>query len=309
MFWLGLVPTVAFLPAVTLAMLACALPFALWGRVQLSWPQGVFVAFFLYACLGLAWTPDFYNGLYRLLGLSVFGLGLILGSSLCTRHIYFGIVMGLCLSSLVAVAQSVGFSWLWQYSTTPSGLFYNPMVHGELIALGILISWTQGFWLAIPILAPALLLAQSRGAWAALAIGLLTCFRHRLVILIAVLASAVLFTWNMSQGDNERVFIWQIAWSLLTPFGHGPGSFLSVYYQAPWGLTQPDFVHNDFLQLVFEFGVGAVPFLGLLLFPLFERPEPILTALLFMALFSFPLFTPMTSFIWALALGSHMRTK
>lgn len=84
----------------------------------------------------------------------------------------------------------------------------------------------------------------------------------------------------------------------LTLFGNGPGSYWAMYFQTPTTVTGIGHVHNDFLQLAFEFGIGAIPLFALYAAVLTRssaREWPIFLAFASMALFSFPLYAPITA--------------
>jgi len=104
-----------------------------------------------------------------------------------------------------------------------------------------------------------------------------------------------------------RLQIWKVTWLNLSLLGHGAGSFEGlIFMSSPTNLLHPEYAHNDFLQLAFEFGLGAAIPVGILLLALRQvsSPEwPILATALFMATFSFPLYMPVTAFIAALCTG------
>ena len=57
---------------------------------------------------------------------------------------------------------------------------------------------------------------------------------------------------------DGRFFIWGEAWRNLNLIGHGPGSWFGLYQN--WGINYHniwDYLHNDWLQLLFECGLGV----------------------------------------------------
>jgi len=167
-------------------------------------------------------------------------------------------------------------------------------------------------WPYVPALLPGLALSGSRGAFIALGIGLLCVYARRLpVILFAIASICFVVGFAYSPTDTMRLQIWRVAWENLTFPGWGTGSFMGLMYiSSPTNLMHPEFVHNDYLQLAFEYGlVAAIP-LGILLLVLRQvsAPEwPILVTFLFMGTFSFPLYMPVTAFIAALCAGRLTR--
>lgn len=219
-------------------------------------------------------------------------------TSLCLFHIVLAGVLG--ASSMIAVGQYFGWSPVPQYSTVPSGLFFNSMAHGEILALAILSFIVWGEYLYILPLLPGLYLSNSRGAYVALFIGLVAhCTRSWILTAIMILAGVDYFLLNMNQGDLQRLLIWRAAATNLTLFGNGFGSFWDLWMGAPaW---QPQYVHNDYLQAMFELGIFCLPIFAGLAWAVTKthaRAWPVLVAFLFMATFSMPMHLP-----FALAIG------
>ena len=221
------------------------------------------------------------------------------------------IALGLigALSSALAVAQAA-FGWypfpVWASSHQP-GLFFNPVHAGQTLAILALVLFTQRLYWLLPGLLPGLWLAHSRGGWAALAFGLLaTYFRHPLWLLVLILAGAVVVTLHPSSSDTQRLLIWQAAWTHLAFWGNGFGSFMNLFIGNPAnGIIHPEYVHNDYLQTVFEFGVWSIiPFalIGWATSRITARDWPVLVAFLFMACFSMPLHMPIVAALGAIAL-------
>lgn len=224
-------------------------------------------------------------------------------TSLRLFHIVLVVILG--ASSILAVAQRFGWSPVPQYSTVPSGLFFNSMAHGEILALAILsfIVWREYLY-AIPLL-PGLYLSDSRGAYASLFIGLVAhVTRSWMLTAIVILVGVDYFLLNMNHGDLQRLLIWRAAATNLTLFGNGIGSFWDLWMGAPaW---QPQYVHNDYLQAMFELGIFAIiPFAGIAWAATKSRARawPVLIAFLFMATFSMPMHLPFALVIGLVALA------
>ena len=229
--------------------------------------------------------------------------------SLRDLYITFGLVA--TLSSALAIAQAV-FGWypfpVWQVGQAP-GLFFNP-THASQTAAIVIVSLvvTKVYWL-IPGAIPGLYLAHSRGGWLALAIGLIaTRLRQPIWFVVVALAFGVIFTYHPNSSDTQRLAIWHAAWINLTFWGNGFGSFQALYMGDPTCcVVHPEYVHNDYLQTVFEFGVWSViPFgiVGYAVSRTSAKAWPILICFLFMAGFSMPLHMPVVAAVGALALSS-----
>lgn len=223
------------------------------------------------------------------------------------RAALLALIAGLGLAStILAIAQASGYFPWPTFQDRAAGLFYNPIAQGEFLALTILLLIPcRLYWPILP-LALGLWLSNSRGAWLALAFGLLAMFRRPLWLLVFAMAAAVAFTAFPSPSDLERLRIWQAAWSNLTFWGNGLGSFWDLWL-GPAPATHPEYAHNDYLQLVFELGVFALPIfavVGLGMSRVQAPLWPIFTAFLFMATFSMPLHIPLVAALGAFILIS-----
>lgn len=225
------------------------------------------------------------------------------------REIYIALACVGALSSALAVAQW-GLGWfpfpVWSHGPAMAGLLYNPIHQGQTLALMIVVLAVHRLWWFIPPLLPGLLLSHSRGAWLALAFGLIaTRFRYPLVFLILALAVGVLYTSQINPSDSQRLAIWHAAWINLTFWGNGFGSFNALYMGSFEHLIHPEYAHNDYLQTVFEFGVWSVVPFGVVAWAASRtttRDWPTLVTFLFVACFSMPLHMPIMAGLFALAL-------
>jgi hypothetical protein len=224
-----------------------------------------------------------------------------------TRLIIICLAIVATLSSFLALGQVLGLRYWVTYANDSTGLFFSPVAQGEFLALVVVALVTQRLWYYLPALIPGLVLCPSRAMWAASGLGIVaTYIRKPLLLLILVLALAVVVTLHPSSSDTERLQIWAAAWRYLTLWGNGLGSFEDLWFVHGNVGMQPLYVHNDYLQLVFEFGIWALAPFALMAFALSrtQSPEwPILVAFLFMACFSMPLHIPLVAFIGALALA------
>lgn len=316
--WLGLAISLAYIPGYTgasiptsWAVLSCALPLLLWKPVSSTAVHWALGGFFLYALASIAWAVDRRDAVFGLWTLALIGGAFLYGAELPSlRRTLRGLAIGFSVSSAVAIVQWLGHAPVL-VNNGPAGLAFNTMLHGEILALIILGLVIERDWFFIPALIPGLLLSQSRGAFAALALGLiLTRLRSPLVLALAAAVGAFFFTLHIGTSDAERLDIWHAAWTLLTPLGHGPGSFLSVMIPIGDIVKVPEYAHNDALQLAFEYGIGAIIPLAVAAF-LLARVEsqewPLFATFIFLGLFSFPLYSPITAPLGAMAAGRIAR--
>jgi hypothetical protein len=225
-----------------------------------------------------------------------------LGAATSIRPLFRGLAVGLSLSSLVAVGQ--WFGWGPSVYNLPAGLLYNSAIQAVAIAL-VISALSASDWRYIPAMIPGLLLAQSRGGYLVLAIGLAGRFGWQISVLVLLGAAAVLVT-VMGTSDLDRLMIWNVAWRDLAWFGHGPGSFANVLFQAGDGLHYPGHVHNDYLQLAYELGIWAAPVYLVYAAALIRTESPYWPAFAGFAAasgFFFPLYTPVTAIIGAVLAG------
>ena len=320
MFWLGLIVSLAYVPGYTGAfiptqwvVLSCLLPLALWreGRMTpLHWLGATFLA---YAFASYFWSVDQYDAVWGLWLLSIVALAFWLGSTQANlRQLYIGLAIGLTVSSIVAVLQFYGIRpVLGGTGIRSSGLLFSPVALGSSCALVLVGLASERLWWLIPGLVPGLALSQSRGAIAVTVLGLVAVFfRRPHILLLIALAFALVATSIPFESDFIRVQIWRVAFNDLTLFGHGPGSFLNVLFLTNKSLVHPEYVHNDLLQLGYEYG-GA----SLLVFAIgavaLSRTDaldwPVLVAFCALGLFSFPLYTPIPAFLGACVAGRLAR--
>jgi hypothetical protein len=236
-----------------------------------------------------------------------------LGSTLPSlRQAYAGLAVGSIVSSIIAMVQAFGYQPLPinNIGGIP-GIYFNTVAQGGVLALLFVALLTERmFYLALPLI-PGILLSQSRGAGLALMIGVTALFVRRTWLLVPVIMLGAGAMWFTSPSDVVRLKIWTIAWNELSFFGNGVGSFASQIYDDNGKVLYPEFVHNDMLQLAYEFGIAALLPATIFAFALSrtgDREWPVLMAFITMGFYSFPLWIPVTSFIGTLVAGRIVRS-
>lgn len=319
MFWLGLAIATCYVPgwtgafiATQWALLACVLPLFLLrsGPVTRFHVAGLlFVAYAVVAAL-FGVNPQ----------ASVFGLWTLATAALClwfgsvatdTEKLYAGMATGAAVSSVIAVFQYFGTPVVPSVSATPAGLFVNGVQLGVVLALLVVVLYAKRMWLyALPLL-PGIVVAQSRGTFLALGVGLLACHVRRLWVFgILATAGAFYLLTPLSGSDTQRMLIWSVALQNLTLTGWGAGSFYTLLLSDGNGPFYPEYAHNDAIQLAFEYGVAAlIPFalFGFALRRTDATQWPVVVAFVAASCYSMPLHMPVAAFLGLAAVGSVLR--
>lgn len=319
MYYIALLLPICYIAGVTgasiptqWALLSLSLPLGLWrptSTLVLRWLGGLFV---LYVPFTGVFVVNWYTAVLGLWYIFIWALAFHWGTTMPTLiPMWKGLAIGLSISSLVAGAQALGFPW--PATVTPGtfpGLLFNPVVQGMCCAIVILGLAGNHLWHYMPLLCLGLTLSQSRGGW--LVIGLTTLARmtHWTLALLALAVGALLFMHFAGDSDIQRLRIWGIALHGLTALGWGPDSFNDIFAIIPDAqgrqMVHLEFAHNDYLQLLFEFGIGALPLFAILACCLTRTQHsewPALFALAVAATFFFPLYCPTTAFILCAVAG------
>ena len=299
-------------------LICCVLPLLAWDiKPRLTAGHYLGLAFLIYSAVSIAWTPVAYDGWNQLIQFVFLGLAFCYGAETKSlRTFYIGSALALTISGFFAVAQKFGYAGVDQY-IPPGGLFGNKNFMGEAAALCIVAMIAERLWWYLPGLFLPLGLSTCKGAMLGFAVALMVYLwsRYRWVsisIAIAVALGALYGLGHPSMTHTliQRADAWKDALDGLTFWGRGVGSFYSAFPEfatrmPPQLLTFPE-AHNDTLQMVYELGPGALPFLGLEAYALYRARETerlVLIAFFVEGLTEFPLYMPFTSLVAALAIG------
>lgn len=317
LFWLGCALPVCFVAGVTGATIPTQMPLLSIALVPVLWREGraaraawFGVAVLAYAALSLLWAINPVDSAFGLWQAALWALGFWLGVTTATlAPLWRGLAIGLAVSSFVAVAQALGWDGI-PVLDHPAGLLYSGSVQGGMIALVTLALIYDSSWLYIPAMLPGLYLAHSRGGWLILCVGMLA----RVHWALAAGAVATAGAWSLvfhGDSDTIRLMDWSIAAHALRLFGGGIGSFIDVLYQVPPNpVIHPSQVHNDYLQLAFELGIGAIPAYVLLAAALIRvdvRYWTVMVGFCTFCLFYFPLYCASLAFIGTAVAGHILR--
>lgn len=324
MLWLSLLISLAFVPGWTgasiptgWAAMSLTLPLATWKRVTMTPIHWLGLAFLAYAFASLAWAPRSDDAINEIWHLTLFAFAFVLGAQLSDlRRFWIGLAVGCGVSSVLALVQWWGGA-SWQILPTsnwakPPGLFFNDAVAGAFAAIVFVGCIAQRSWWALAAL-PLLALSQSRGAWLAaiatyaIVIWNQLSWRDRVgYALVWTIPIAVAILYYHTGSDPIRLVIWKQMWQHLTLAGSGAGSSQAIYLFTPTNIFHIEHAHNDYIQLAYEYGLGAIPLLVALALLLEHRNEinyPPLVCCTVLSLYFWTLEAPVTGFAFAVVAG------
>jgi hypothetical protein len=278
--------------------------------------------FLIYAVISLAWAPVFAQGVYELWTIAILCGAFCLGSCAAEpKRLYIGMAVGLSVSTVLALAQAwTGSGILYTapgaYSS-PAGLFVNPNVFGETAALiSVALMAHQVFWPLVWTV-PSVLLSESRtGLAALLLVGAAWSASRYTALLMAVFIAAFVFLKPMDT-LGYRWEIWKSGYNGITWFGRGAGSYIITSpmfspFHTEMMPNREENAHNDFLQLFYEYGLGALLLLPVVLVALFGAAGPeryLFAAFCIIACLNFPMAIPTEGFLGAFAMGRLWRDR
>jgi hypothetical protein len=324
--WLSFLITIAYIPGVTGAALATGWAAMSFGLPIVTWRDGATlaspiiplcaIAFFTYAFTSLTWVDNPDTALSTLWQYALMAGAFYAGTQTPDlRRATIGLVLGFGVSSLLCIPQALGLDWIIEYiPCRPSGLMFNPIILGEGCAITILLCLSYRMWWLAGLLIPGLLLSQSRGAFVALAVGLVLtyCRPQRGMFSFAPIWTTCSFSDAVTHGEANdfRLMVWRVLYHFLDFWGHGAGSVEAVIIRFRGNLYAPGYAHNEFLDLAYQYGVGALPAALILLIPAANagRDEwPAYVAFAVCCLFSFPLHCPPLAFLGMVVAGNLAR--
>lgn len=289
------------------AFLSITLPFMIWGRVEVTLPHLLLLAFCIYATASLLWAPNFYFGIFSLWQLACAAGAFVLGSQMRSlRPVALGLAFGLSVSSVIATMQYFELKPVESWTVNPTGLFYNSWVLGGAACLTILLLYDCRLWWPMLLVAPALWLSYARSAMFATALPILFRLKYGWAIIPLAIGSILMIFYN-SHYDDVRIAVWQGFLAHLTPRGAGVGAVDSLTMFL--GNGQPlsaEHAHNEFLDLAYHYGIFAAIPISVAL-ALASKPSRTWMGFLLLASFGFPLHSPVTAFIGALCAGHLAR--
>lgn len=318
------------------ALIALASLAAFWCAVRPKTEHWLGAAWLAWAALSLLWSMGPYEGAEQLARLWFLAGIFVIGAALPDlRPVIVGLGLGFCVNSALAVAQMFGFAGIPSLGGI-AGLFARNNYLGEPAALVLValvplaLAEPRLWWLAAGV-APSVVLSGSRGAWLAIAVAATAWIwtRSKLAAIILVMAVGLTgflaferglagpaITRQFWSSTEERLLIWRSTAEGLTFTGSGLGSFRARFpSHAPdfnFIETRPGHAHNDFLEMVYELGPGALLYVAMLLLLLcgpLGAEKLVLIAFMAEGSFGFPLHFPVTAAFAALAAGRLSRLR
>jgi hypothetical protein len=293
-------------------LLLIVLGLTLWKHSELSILHFTGILFFIYAISSFFWSINYQDSIWGIMIAYIWLLSFWLGTTTeSLTDLWKGLAIGLSVSSLIAIFQALGYKPVFAYEGNP-GLFFNSTTLGTYTTLVIIALISHKLWYYIPLVLPGFILSYSRGAWLVVFIALIAKYLHWSVAIISLIVAAIFMIYWQSPSDEVRLQIWQIAYRSLTWFGFGAGTFVDIIYQYQGTLHHPEFVHNDYLQFVFEYGVGSIAILTIIAAALFQtqtKDWPVFVAFATFGLFYFPFHCAISAFIGCVVAGHITRDK
>ncbi len=270
-------------------------PFILTGATTPRWLVGITSLYFLTlpALLFLAYV-------FAVLDLDAAVKWSIVAGAFCwgarsdddvTRAVAQAFAAGLAVSGGVAVVQWLGYDRFSNTAEGLAGLFGNKNAMGEAAAVTLIVALRHRAWAALVACLPALLLSTSRSAWLAAVIAVGVEFRWRWQVWLG-LATALIWAFALMPGGSDtlmqRVALWGFAVPLLQWFGAG----------SPF---EP--LHNEFIQVAFELGVGSVVIYAVL-FMVASRDLALAVCVAVLCTFGYVIHLPASGWLIAFSCGS-----
>jgi hypothetical protein len=277
------------------------------------------LAMIAYCLLSVLWTPVFIQSVDAICKLIILALVFVVGRRLATlKPVYVGIGAGMTVNSAVLIFQRITIG----DHNDHFGLFWNPTLNGEAAVLVLAALMAEKQWLIGIGTWPSLILSGSRAALLSFAIVVMMQLWHAkykyaaisaLIGLLCLAVVGVLWGKPLLQ-SGERLDIWRDTVSGLTLFGHGLGSFWTTFPEHAHFhnimKSRPEHAHNDYLELIYELGLGSILALWLAISSFrsaAHKERCVLVAFAVLATVGFPLYMPASAFIFAIVAGHAAR--
>lgn len=303
-------------------------------KVRMTAAHWAGLALVVWMLLGLIWNDGGADGradgIDAAVEMVIAATAFAVGSAMLRIDVMLaGAVLGIGVNSGFAIAQWFGYFGPIQtidnhdgaaMAHSYAGLFYNPnglAAAAAIVGLGILAY--RKLWPLLPLVAPSLMLAQSRAAWLSVLVGLFVMrpqsavlrWGGRVVVLGAAAAALIMRPLGSA---SERLMIWQDTIGHINWFGHGLGSFREDFIQFAHAFniaaqqSRPEHPHNEWLWFLFEGGVPALVLAVVLALLVWragrDRPElGLLAGLFVLSGFAMPFHDPATVVLGALCAG------
>lgn len=284
---------------------------------------GIF--FLIYAGASLTWTPYLPFGLHAYWQLMLMAGCFALGSSMPgLKPVLIALGIGFALNGAFVMMQ--GLYWNpWSYLETPGnpniiGSFINGNLLAECTALTIIGLAAYRVWWLLPLQIPAIILPWTNGTprapiLALILAGLVWLWTRRPLLTLHLGVAGMLIGLMVIGGHNNSVYQRYNFWidtinGMTSWWGHGIGSFYVTFPEfsahSNTLISRPENAHNDWLELIYELGIGVVPLIYLIGIALRSSKEPerlMLVGAIAISCVGFPLHMPAGQFMAALTVG------
>lgn len=299
--------------------------FVLWQRAtgEFSWrPALLLLPLLGWAAVSLLWTPNLYDGIDALWKLTLLAGIVMIGFELRdTEPLWIGAALGIGINSTVAIGQWSGIDLVPRIDGAPgmaAGLFMNKNYLGEAAALVLIGLAAKRMWLWIPMVLPAVVLPQCKGALVAVGICAVVALWPRrkglALVLFGTMAWAAILFAGTDFGSDGRIVLWAAALDGLHPVGNGVGSFYSLFpgHAPGWDFLQsrPVHAHNDWLEIAYDLGIPGAMLVAAMLAGTLRMGGPwrfVVIGFIVEACFGFPLHFPATLLLFGVACGHLVR--
>jgi hypothetical protein len=335
-FILGLTVALTYWPGMNGAaeasrwsLMAFVLPPLLFlGPIKPNRTHWLGLAFLVWAVETMLWAPVRADGTGDLIHWGLVGLAFLVGTAITDmRWLFRGLGLGLWVSSGLAIAELCGLhpmTWMFIPTTAANlngygGLFINANLFAEFATAVLVGLLAYGSWWIAAGIVLGIALSGCRSAIVALGVcGLYYAWgrwRWKAVAGLPIIAGLLFLDdpakWTSGVTLGLRMDLWHDTISGLTLFGHGVGSFNSVFpLYGNWtdaSVIQPAHAHNDLLEIAFELGLPGVVLALLFAGTVFKRADQgsryVLIATGITGCFGFPLFEPSTAFLFGIVAG------
>ena len=271
-------------------------------------------AFLAYAGASLLWSPG-NNLLAGAMLVSLAGCYLVGQVITDLRKVWITYCLFLLVNLALIPFSPFDLNLTW-------GLYGNKNLFGCALALGLAGAVAYRLWPFALAIGAGVFYTHSRSALLGLtAVCFVLLWRWSRPVAVTAIVLAAIATFETAPGIDSSIWhrmgIWNDVVNNATVFGSGFGSFYEAYFAFPFHRNPTEYMtglraahaYNDFLELSFELGLGAIP-LWVVVFLAMEEPAHeriIVFAYLAMALTFYPLWVPLVGQLVALTLGHLAR--
>lgn len=233
--------------------------------------------------------------------------------------LYLTALIGAFLAGRILSPSGLRLSWIVLLGIYTCALpfysFLGPNALGAVSAVAFGAALAFELWLFVPVAVLGLALSMSRGAiLAAGIVSIAALWRQSRFAAYLAFLCLIAITFGLKNDLDSSLFtrlgLWQDTLNHLTLFGHGFGSFYDTNrgfeVHTNFTLAMPVHAYNDYLELISDLGIGAIPLwvlIALSIDGVRYREGLILLAFAVLSLSFFPFYIPILGQLFALTLG------